>query len=316
MSSPLDRASATAPTTVGNVGPGLDVLGMALTGPGDRVTAERTSEAGVVIADAGHPELPLEAELNTAGIAARAALKRANADVGVRLTIEKRLPLAGGQGGSAACAVAGAVAVNRLLGDPLDVNALLECALDAEGAVSGRHADNIAPALLGGIVLVLSIDPMDVISLPVPAELRVVLAHPDQRLATAEARDILPSFVARGAAIEQMANVAAMVAGLASGDLALLGRALVDQIAEPARAQLLPGFTLAKLAALKAGALGGSISGAGPSSFYVCDSDASVEAVVSAVRSSYANKGIVCAIRVERVASRGALTLPPDGTNA
>src|SRR5204862_391329 len=140
-------------------------------------------------------------ELNTAGIAARAVLKRTKSKVGVLLTIEKRLPLAGGQGGSAACAVAGAVAVNRLLGDPLDVNALLECALDAEGAVSGRHADNIAPSLLGGIALVLSIDPMDVVSLPVPAALRVVLAHPDQRLPTAEARDILPSFVARAASV-------------------------------------------------------------------------------------------------------------------
>lgn len=316
MSSPIVRASAMAPATVGNVGPGLDVLGMALTGPGDRVTAERTGAPGVTIADAGHPELPLEAALNTAGIAARAVLKRLESDAGVRLTIVKRLPLAGGQGGSAACAVAGAVAVNRLLGDPLDANTLLECALDAEGAVSGRHADNISPALLGGIVLVLSTDPMDVVPLPVPAALRVVLAHPDQRLPTAEARDILPSFVARGAAIEQMANVAGMVAALASGDLALLGRALVDQIAEPARAQLLPGFTGAKLAALKAGALGGSISGAGPSSFYFCDTDERAARVSDVVRKAYEGKGIACVVRIEHVATRGALALPQDATSA
>jgi homoserine kinase len=315
MSSRIERASAMAPATVGNVGPGLDVLGMALTGPGDRVTAERTEAPGVTITDAGHPELPLDATLNTAGIAARAVLKRMGTRSGVRLTIVKRLPLAGGQGGSAACAVASAVAVNRLLGEHLGVNELLACALDAEGAVSGRHADNISPALLGGIVLVLSTDPMDVVSLPVPTALRVVLAHPDQRLPTAEARDILPSFVTRGAAVEQMANVAGMVAALANGDLALLGRALVDQIAEPARAQLLPGFTTAKLAALKAGALGGSISGAGPSSFYFCDSDASAATVSAAVRASYEAKGIACAVRVERVALRGALALPQDATS-
>ncbi|MFI5311868.1 MAG: homoserine kinase [Gemmatimonadales bacterium] len=316
MSAPVERASALAPATVGNVGPGLDVLGMALTGPGDRVTAERTETPGVTIADAGHPELPTEAQYNTAGIAARSVLERAASKVGVRLTIEKGLPLAGGQGGSAASAVASAVAVNRLLGNPLDANALLECALDAEGAVSGRHADNIAPALLGGIVLVLSTDPMDVVPLPVPAALRVVLAHPDQRLSTAESRDALPSYLARSAAIMQMARCAGVVAALANGDLALLGRAVVDQIAEPARSQLLPGFMMAKMAALQAGALGGSISGAGPSSFYFTDSDAAAEKVAAAVRDSYGAKDIKCSVRIERVAPLGALALPQDAAHA
>ncbi|MFI5245378.1 MAG: homoserine kinase, partial [Gemmatimonadales bacterium] len=210
---PLQHASALAPGGVGNIGPGLDVLGMAVTGPGDRVTAERAGASGVVMTDSGHPDLPFEAKRNAAGIAAMAVLERAGArEAGVRLTLEKRLPLSGGQGGSAASAVAGAVAVNRLLGDPLDAIALFECALVAESKLSGRHGDNIASALFGGVILVRSLDPPDIISLPFPPALRVVLAHPAQRMNTAQAREVLPRFIDRGTVVSQMANVAAMVA--------------------------------------------------------------------------------------------------------
>ncbi len=313
----LERAAALAPGGIGNIGPGLDVLGMAVTGPGDRVIAERSHDSGVTMADGGHPDLPREAGKNAAGIAAAAVLARAGAtNVGVRLTLEKRLPLSGGQGGSAASAVAGAVAVNRLLGNPLDAIALFECALVAESQLSGHHGDNLASALFGGIILVRSLDPVDIISLPFPAELRIVLAHPAQRLNTADARKVLPGFLERGAALAQMANVAAMVAAFASGDIALLGRALDDQIAEPARAHLLPGFVEAKAAALRAGALAGSISGAGPTSFYITDSDTTAALIESAVRDEYASRNIACDTRTARVSPRGALTLPDDATSA
>jgi homoserine kinase len=311
VSARLQRASALAPGSIGNVGPGLDVLGMAVTGLGDRVTVERAQEPGVTIQDAGHPELPSDPTRHTSGIAALAVLRAAGAgDVGLRLTVEKRLPLAGGQGGSAASAVAGAVAVNRLLGDRLGAIALLSCALEAETAVAGRHADNLAAALFGGVVLVRSLDPMDVVMLPYPPNLRVVLAHPDQRLNTSSAREVLPSVVERETVIRQMGNVAAMVAALHSGDLELLGRALDDQIAEPARAALLPGFAEAKVAALEAGALGGSISGAGPTSFFFAAHEAGAEAVAAAVRVSYEARGIACTTRVARVSPTGALTSP------
>lgn len=313
----LERAAALAPGGVGNIGPGLDVLGMAVTGPGDRVIAERADEPGVTMIDGGHPDLPRAADRNAAGIAAIAVLERAGTlDDGVRLTLEKRLPLSGGQGGSAASAVAGAVAVNRLLGNPLDAIALFECALVAESKLSGRHGDNLASALFGGVILVRSLDPVDIISLPVPAKLRVVLAHPAQRLDTAEAREVLPRFIDRASAISAMANVAAMVAAFASGDIALLGRALDDQIAEPARAHLLPGFVEAKAAALGAGALAGSISGAGPTSFYITDNDTTAAAIAAAVRAEYGARGIACGVRIARVAPRGALTLPEDATSA
>ena len=310
------RAAAFAPASIGNVGPGLDVLGMALTGPGDRVIAQREGSSGVTIDDAGHPELPTEAIRNTAGIAAFEVLRRAGADVGVRLTISKGLPLCGGQGGSAASAIAAAVAVNRLVGGPLDPMALLACALEAEAAVSGRHADNLAAQLHGGIVLVRSIDPLDVVRLPAPDELRVVLAYPDQRMPTVEAREVLPKFVARATVVQQLANVAAMVSALHADDLDLLARALDDQIAEPARAPLLPGFMEAKAAARNAGSLGGSISGAGPTSFWLAGDDITARRVADAVKARYESLHIACAVRVARVAPRGALELPDDATSA
>jgi homoserine kinase len=290
---------------------------MAVSGPGDRVVAERVSLPGIVITDPGHADLPTDAARNTAGIAAREVLRRAGANaVGVSLSITKGLPLCGGQGGSAASAVAGAVAVNRLLQSPLDAMALLACALEAEATVSGRHADNVAPALLGGICLVRSADPPDIVSLPVPSSLHIVLALPAQRLSTAEARDVLPRYIERHRVIAQMANVGAMVAAFASGDLALLGRSLDDQIAEPPRAPLLRGFEEAKAAALAVGALGGSISGAGPTSFFFAADLAGAEMIAAAVQAAYVAKGVGCTTRLARVAGQGALTLPEDAQTA
>jgi homoserine kinase len=316
IGNPRQSAAAIAPACIGNFGPGLDVLGVAVAGAGDRVIATRDGSSGVTIDDPGHPDLPRDAELNTAGIAAREVLRRSGADVGVRLSVTKGLPLAGGQGGSAASAVAAAVATNRLLGDPLDTPSLLECCVEAEAVVSGRHADNVAPQLLGGVVLVRSIDPIDVVQLASPRELRIVLVHPDQRLRTADARAVLPQFIARSMVVRQLGNVAAIVAALESEDLPLLGRAMDDQIAEPARTALLPGFAEAKKAALAAGSLGGSISGAGPTSFWLAGDDVTARRINDAVRASYAALNIACTARTARIAQEGALTLPEDATTA
>jgi homoserine kinase len=316
IGTPRQSAAAIAPACIGNFGPGLDVLGVAVSGAGDRVVATRDGSSGVTIDEAGHADLPRDASRNTAGIAAMEVLRRSGADAGVRLVVIKGLPLSGGQGGSAASAVAAAVATNRLLGDPLDMPSLLECAVEAEAVVSGRHADNVAPQLLGGVALVRSLDPIDVVQLGSPPNLRIVLAHPDQRLRTAEARAVLPQFVARSTLIQQLGNVAAIVAALESGDLALLGRAMDDQVAEPPRTALLPGFAEAKRAALAAGALGGSISGAGPTSFWLAGDDVTARRVNDAVRASYAALGIACSARSTRIAQAGALELPEDATTA
>lgn len=301
------RARAAAPGGVGNLGPGLDILGLAVAGAEDVVIAERTGRPGVELRDPGHPELPADPARHSAAVAAREVLQRAGAAaVGVALTVRKGLPLSGGQGGSAASAVAGAVAVNALLGTPLDTDHLIEACLAAEEMVSGRHADNVAPSLLGGIVLIRSLHPLDLIRLPVPDELRVVLARPAQRLRTADARSVLPPAVPRDVALHQAAQVGALVAALAAGDYALLGRAIDDRIAEPARAALLPGFREAKAAALAHGALGCSISGAGPTAFALVRGDAAGERVARAMADAYRACGHVADTRVAPVDRIGA----------
>jgi homoserine kinase len=299
--------TAFAPGSVGNVGPGLDILGLAVAGAGDRVTARWTDEPGVHLDDPGHPELPSSPAQHSSALAAQEVLRRAGVvRRGVALLVHKGLPLSGGQGGSAASAVAGAVATNALLGDPLDANALLQAAVEAEAHVAGRHADNVAPSLLGGITLIRSMEPLDVIALPVPANLVVVLAHPAQRLRTADSRAVLPTSIDRDVALYQAAQVAAMVAALASGDLALLGRALDDRIAEPARMRLLPGFAAAKAAALAAGALGASISGSGPTAFALAAGHESGHAIARAMAAAYERAGVACTTRVAEVDRDGA----------
>ena len=304
------RVVAFAPGGVGNIGPGLDILGLAVQGLGDTVAAEWLPEPGLQVLDPGHPELPREAERHTSALAARSVLARVGASTlrgrGIGLTVTKGLPLSGGQGGSAASAVAGAVAVNALLGGPLDATALIEACLDAEEAVAGRHADNLAPSLLGGIILIRSMDPLDLVRLPVPRELYVVLARPDQRLRTAEGRAVLPRDIPRAVALHQAAQVGALVAALALDDYELLGRAIDDRIAEPARAGLLPGFAEAKAAALAAGALGSSISGSGPTAFALARGASSADQVAAAMRAAYLATGCQCEVRVGAVDRAGA----------
>ena len=313
MTTPRTAAVAFSPGSVGNVGPGLDILGLAIGGAGDIVRAERTAASGVVVLEAGHADLSADPLRHTSALAAREVLRRAGAlDVGIALRVRKGLPLSGGQGGSAASAVAAAVAVNALLGAPLDRMALLAACLEADAAVAGRHADNVAPSLLGGAVLVRSMEPLDVVRLPVPAGLLVVLAHPDQRLRTADARAVLPASVSRAVALHQAAQVAAMTAAFCLGDLALLGRAIDDRIAEPARAALLPGFCDAKAAALAAGALGASISGSGPTAFALVHGATRADQVASAMRHAYLSAGVDCAVRVAEIDGTGARLLPDD----
>lgn len=304
----MHRTRVFVPGSIGNVGPGLDILGLALTGAGDTVTAERFSGRGIVVLEPGHPDLPRSPARHATAIAARAALRMAGSRgrFGIRLRVEKGLPLSGGQGGSAASAVAGAVAANRLAGRPLATPDLLRAALAAEAVVAGRHLDNIAPSLLGGLVLISSTDPPDVIRLEPPAGLVVVLATPGYQLATRRGRSVLPRTVTRDVALAQAASVATMVAAAEGNDVERFGRAIQDRIAEPARARLLPGFEAVKRAALRAGALGCSISGSGPTVFAVTASQAGAERIGAAMRRAYGRLGIASAIRIARPDRRGA----------
>jgi len=282
----MTSATAFAPATVSNVACGFDVLGFALDEPGDEVTATFVPGGGVSIAgiegDGGR--LPREAAKNTAGVAALALLTRVGDPRGVSLTIRKGLPLSSGLGGSAASAAAAVVAVNALIGANLSQDALVQCALEGERLGAGSsHADNIAPSIYGGFVLVRSTSPTDIVTLPVPAGLTAVVIHPDLEIETAKARALLGDTVPLSAAVKQWANLGAFVHALHTANFELLSRSLEDTIAEPRRAPLVPGLALIKRAAADAGALGSSLSGSGPSLFALCRGDETAARVAEAM---------------------------------
>jgi homoserine kinase len=268
--------TAFAPATVSNVGCGFDVLGFALDQPGDEVTARFAPSGaapGVTIDAITNDEgrLPREAARNTASVAAQALLHSLGEHRGIILSITKGLPLSSGLGGSAASAAAAVVAVNGLLESHASLDTLIGCAIEGEGlGARTAHPDNIAPSLCGGFVLVRASDPLDIVRLPVPAGLMAVVVHPDLEVETAKARALLGTDVPLADAIRQWANLGALVDGLHRSDFGLISRALVDTIAEPRRAPLVPGLAAIKQAAVGAGALGCSLSGSGPSVFALC----------------------------------------------
>jgi homoserine kinase len=303
----MKRATAYTPGSTSNVGPGFDCLGIAITGLGDRVTAERAGGGGVRIRSVSDPRIPTEAGENTAALAAAEVLRRADAlDLGVELEVHKGLPLAGGLGGSAASAVAGAVATNALLDGALETEELLRCALEAEDHVAGRHADNIAPSLLGGAVIVVGLEPLCYARIPVNPALRLVFVMPRYEVPTHKARALLPVVVLRHDAVAQAASLAGLVVGLESGDGALLAQSMVDRIAEPGRTPLYPGYTEAREAALGAGAWGVAVSGAGPT-LVALTSEERAAAVGEAAARAYDGLGREGAtVHVARVDAEGA----------
>lgn len=264
-------ARAFAPATVANLGPGYDVLGLAVGGPGDVVEAWLTDSPGVHIA-AASDGVPIEPERNTAGVAALETVRRAGTDVGVTLTIEKGMPVGSGLGSSAASAAAAAFAVNAVLGSPLRRVELIDACVEAEAVVSGRHADNVAAAILGGLVLVRGVDPVEVVRIPVPAGLHVAIVTPSFELPTRTARAALPETVTLAERTRVAADIATFVAACYSDDLPLLGTCVRDDVVAEVRAGLVPGAPEALRAARAAGALASSVSGAGPTLFALCHS--------------------------------------------
>ena len=301
--------TAFAPATVSNVACGFDVLGFPMEAPGDWVAARLTSSSvqiDDIVGDGGR--LPREAERNPAGVAARALLAALGERRGVALTIRKGLPLSSGLGGSAASAAAAVVAVNALMDGHASVDTLVACALEGERLGAGSaHPDNIAPAICGGFVLVRHPNPPDIIRLPVPAGLTVVVVHPDLEIETARARALLGTTVPLADAVRQWANLGALVHGLHVGDFALIARSLEDSIAEPRRAPLVPGLADIKRAAVDAGALGCSLSGSGPSIFALCR-DRSVADRVAPAMTAAVQKAIGGETQtyVSSISSRGA----------
>jgi homoserine kinase len=309
--------TAFAPATVANVASGFDVLGFALESPGDEVTArvvskEDAGEHGVrisaIVSDEGLPELhlpthPLE---NTASGAVAALLNATKPNFGVELTIRKRMPAGSGMGSSAASAAAAVLAVNALLGNLKTPEELVEYGMKGEAIASGsEHADNVAPAIMGGIVLVRGYNPVDVVRIPAPESLFCTILRPHCEVSTKEARGILPKEIPMKTAITQWGNLAGLIAGLMKPDFGLISRSLTDVIAEPYRAELIPGFHAMKKAALRSGALGCSISGSGPSVFALSSSRMTAEHVGAAMQQALQTECIEGTLYISRVAEGG-----------
>lgn len=306
------RAEAFAPASMGNVGVGFDILGLAFCEPGDTVVAERCQQPGVQIkaieGDGG--VLPLEPRKNTASVAVRAYLDMIDAPFGVELTIRKGLPLASGLGSSAASAVAAVVAVNALFGEPLPCAELLPACLEGEALVSGYHADNVGPSLLGGITLITGTDISQILRLPVPRNLHMALVTPNVEVPTAEARAVLPKSISLKAMVAQTGAVARLVDALYRQDVPAAAAAMeCDGVIEPARAQLMPLLHEARAAAKQAGALGLVISGAGPTLCAVCDQEHIARQVADVLEAVYNEAGIGGVARYTRVDEQGARVL-------
>lgn len=281
------------PATIANLSCGFDVLGLALEAAGDRMTISLSAEPGVRITKITGGALPLEAKKNVAGVAAMALLEAADYKGGVEIEIEKHILPGSGIGSSAASAAGAVWGLNQLLGQPFSVPELVSFAIEGEALASGApHADNVAPALFGGITLIRGYEPLDIAQVHCPPLLHAVVLHPQIELKTSDSRSILKRTITLEQGIRQWGNVGGLITGLFREDYDLIGRSLVDVVIEPVRSLLIPGFGELREAALKAGALGFGISGSGPSVFALTRGAGSARETGEALDRAYADIGI------------------------
>lgn len=307
----IEKKKAFAPATVSNICVGFDVMGFAMDAPGDEVIASISETPGVQILSTNHAKIPMESNLNTASVAVQAMLdKMGDHKIGIGLDIIKKMPVGTGMGSSAASAAAALVAVNALLGDPFRKLDLLEFAVKGEKAADGAtHADNVAPSLLGGLVLIRSLSPSDVIQLPIPHDLYVALLFPHITILTKEARGILSPYVSMKQFIQQTANMGAVVAAFYRQDWELLRRSLVDVVIEPQRAKLIPFLSQVKKAAYDAGAITCSISGAGPAIFSLANGKDAIEKVSAAIEAVMKEVNIPHDMHISKINQRGSVVM-------
>ena len=295
-----------APATVANVSCGFDSLGFAVDAIGDEMTFTKTAEKGVQITNITGADLTYNVDENAASAVVKKMLNAANATFGIALTIHKGFSPGSGLGSSAASAAGAAFGTNQLLGDMYSNLELTKFAMFGEKVACGSAiADNVAAAIFGGFILVRSYEPLEIIKLPVPNELRVVAIHPQITIKTKDARDVLPTKIPLKDAVTQWANVGGLISGLYTDNYNLISNSLVDIIAEPSRKSLIPFFDDIKNSAIKAGALGAGISGSGPTVFALCKGDIVAKAVYKSIEKSYKNTGIDFEIFVSKVSPEG-----------
>ena len=306
----MEEIKVFAPATVANLSCGFDVLGCCLDSVGDEMTLKKNDLNEVRITGIKGQDLPVESDRNVASVAVKALLKDFESDQGFDIEIDKRIKPGSGIGSSAASSAGAVFAANKLLGEPYSVQDLIPFAMQGELIASGNeHADNVAPALLGGFSLVRSYCPLEVLSLPVPSELRIVVLHPLIEIKTKDSRSIIKQNVSLKSAINQWGNLGALVSALYTEDYDLLGRSLEDEIVEPIRSILIPYFQELDELSVAKGALGFGISGSGPSVFALCKGDENAENVKQAIREFYEKKGIEFDLHLSKINQEGVKVL-------
>lgn len=288
----MKSVTVKSPATVSNLCCGFDILGMAVCEPFDIMELSVTDEPGIVIEHTDQYRLPVNADENIAGVALKAFLNAIEYKGGCKLVINKQIKPGSGVGSSAASAAGAVVAANELFGKPFSNKELVAFAMEGEVLASGsRHADNLAPCIYGGLVLIRDTASLDIISLETPP-MFITIVHPQIEIKTSYARSILPAEVSLKTAVTQWANVGGLVTGFLQHDYALIARSLKDEIAEPVRSKLIPGFDIVKRKCIEAGALGGGISGSGPSLFMLSENKSTAAFVEKIMATIYGELGI------------------------
>ncbi len=302
----MDYLKIFSPATIANVSCGFDSLGLAVDEIGDEMTFVKTPQKGVEITNITGAELTYDVDKNAASAVVKKMLLDAKADFGIQLTMHKGYFPGSGLGSSAASSAGAAFGANQLLGKPYSNLELTKFAMFGEEvACRSQIADNVAAAIYGGFVLIRSYQPLEVVKLPVPSELRLVAIHPQIEVRTEDARNVLPKEIALKDAVTQWANVGGLISGLYSNNYELISNSLKDVIVEPHRKKLIPFFDEVKSAAIKAGALGAGISGSGPTIFALCKGDEITEKVYNAIEKSYRNKNIDFEMYTSKVNKEG-----------
>jgi homoserine kinase len=300
------------PATIANLSCGFDVLGLCLETAGDEMIIRKSDVKGIRITKIVGADLPLETEKNVAGVSALAMLEAVETEFGFEIEIYKNIKAGSGIGSSAASSAGAVFGINELLGRPFTRKELVLFAMQGEKLASGNaHADNVAPALLGGFTLVRSSNPLDIIKIESPSELYATVVHPQIELKTSDARSVLKQTVSLKSAIMQWGNVGGLIAGLYTKDYDLIGRSLHDEIVEPLRSVLIPGFDLIKQTALENGALGSGISGSGPSIFALSKGKETADKIAKAMSAVYDEMNLPYEIHVSKVNDEGMNIIAP-----
>ncbi|WP_296620787.1 homoserine kinase [Marivirga sp.] len=303
----MKKIKVFAPATIANVGPGYDILGLALEGVGEHLEMKLLDSDEILIHPIqDYPDLPLSADENIAGIVAKAMLHKLGLKQGLSIKIKKEVKPGSGLGSSGCTAAATAFALNELLNQTFSALELVEFAMLGEKATSGKaHADNVAASLMGGFCIIKSYHPLEILNIPFPKDLRIVVAHPQIEVKTADSKKILKKEMMLPDVITQMGNIAALISGLTTSNYDWIRSGMNDLIAEPIRSYLIPGFAQAKSLAMENGALGCSISGSGPSIFAFCENENQAKDLGNQWKQFYADLEIDSKIYLSKINPRG-----------